>query len=161
MRSGIVLLASFVLTLGAAAAADPAASPPADPLALAPATRCLADDPGASWSVEFAPGAVVEAQPSATASPPPCPVERDCTGPAGHGNTCATNSANCQVSGPATRIDTGNPQCTLPDGSTFTCPPYQTIHIKSAPCTHCRCCSTNPACLCPLDCGSVVRWGCG
>lgn len=161
MRGSIVPLALFALAFCGVAAAAP---PPSDgPLAFTTATQCLSEGPdvGAAWSADFAPGTVVEAEPSSPAPPPPCPVERNCTGPAGNGNTCSTNPANCQATGFGTITDTGNRACTLPDGSIFKCTGHSTIIIKSANCSHCPCCSQTPACLCPLDCGSVVRWGCG
>jgi hypothetical protein len=159
MQKNPTLLALAVVSLTLAAAVAGAA--PADPIEGALGSRCSAAslDVAAEWSADFAAGTVA-AREVAPAAPPPCPVERDCTGPAGNGNTCSTNPAHCQVAGPSVLTATHQNACTLPDGSVFHCPLGTSIVIKSAPCTHCRCCSQSPACLCPQDCGQVLRWGC-
>ncbi len=135
--------------------------------AEANAEACSAVIPGAElaaqWSQELAKPEPVAGDAGARAEAghkplPPCPVESDCTGPAGNGNTCSTNPANCGA-GPGQRTDTGWSACSQ-GGSFFSCPLGKTIVIKSANCSQCRCCSQLPACLCPIDCGSVLRWGC-
>lgn len=153
-----ILLAAAILLLTAALPAT------------AEVDQCLTAPSGIEMAGElelgFEEGTVLDgtgldsALPTAAAPPPPCPVDSDCTGPAGNGNTCSTNPANCGVSGPGTKTDLGLTVCQLPSGLYFRCAPGSTIHTKSAPCAHCPCCSTFPACLCPLDCGQVLRWGC-
>ncbi len=126
---------------------------------------CSAVIPGAElaaqWSTELEKPAGIESEGQVEAQHlvPQCPIESDCTGPAGNGNTCSTNPANCGA-GPGQKTDTGWKACSQ-GGLIFRCPLGQTIIIKSANCSQCRCCSQQPACVCPIDCGSVLRWGCG
>ncbi len=131
----------------------------------AEAAACSAVVPGAElaaqWSQELEKPAGVESDAEVEAGRKPvlpCPTESDCTGPAGNGNTCSTNPANCGA-GPGQKIDTGQRACSQ-GGLIFKCPRGSTIVIKTANCFQCPCCSTQPACLCPNDCGSVLRWGC-
>lgn len=161
MQKKAILIALVVVGLTSATALAVAA-PPADSVAEgASARECstAGSVAAAEWSSDLLAGTVVAPEAAAPA-PPPCPVDRDCTGPAGNGNTCMTNPANCHVAGPGTVTDTGQRACTLPSGHYFVCGGGATIVIKSAPCTQCPCCSQFPACLCPLNCGQVVRWGC-
>ena len=102
---------------------------------------------------DFVPPAV---QTEATTSPvEECPVLRDCI----LGNKCGDNHP-CQLVGPQVDNDTGLTACV--DGPVIKrCPRGQTIHTVTADCGQCRCCSTFPACLCPLDCGTaLLKWGC-
>lgn len=101
----------------------------------------------------FAPPGV---QPDA-ASPtvPPCPQLRDCP----LGNRCG-GSHPCQLVGDPVKNDTGLQACD-DGGRILVCPSGQTIHTVTAACGQCPCCSTFPACFCPLDCGTaVLKWGC-
>ncbi len=130
------------------------------------AKACSGVIPGAElaaqWSLELEKPAAVDsgARVETGRKPTPlCPVESDCTGPAGNGNKCSTNPANCGA-GPGQKVDTGWSACSQ-GGLLFKCPAGQTIVIKSANCNQCSCCSQTPACLCPNDCGAVLRWGCG
>lgn len=93
---------------------------------------------------------------SEAASPvPPCPVLRDCP----LGNRCGDNRP-CQLVGPEVKNDTGNQACQQ-GGEIKVCPSGQTIHTVTAACAQCPCCSTFPACFCPLNCGTaLLKWGC-
>jgi hypothetical protein len=67
---------------------------------------------------------------------------------------------NCQaVPGSTTVTDTGESACT--DGArVFHCGGRGTIHILQTSCTQKPCCFANPACFCPLSCGSQQTWDC-
>jgi len=93
---------------------------------------------------------------SEAASPvPPCPVLRDCP----LGNRCGDNHP-CELVGPLVKTDTGNQACEE-GGNIKVCPSGSTIHTVTGACGQCRCCSTSPACFCPLDCGTaLLKWGC-
>ncbi|MCP3958087.1 MAG: hypothetical protein GY719_09560 [bacterium] len=161
MRRRAVVFVALALFLAGAVYAE-SSDAPAE--ATPEQSMCLPDAAGAElaaeWSEEFVPGKIVEA--GIVPLIGPCPVRRDCTGPAGNGNTCSTNPANCGVTGIGSSYDTGQKACLLAGGGTFYCPTGKTIHIKRANCDQCSCCSgPPPVCVCPIDCGEVLRWGCG
>jgi hypothetical protein len=164
MKRTIIVSAALILAL---AATGPVTAEPAGGLLPAAPTACAAHPAGselaAQWTEELGRGLVTPPPTAQTHPlPPPCPEERDCTGPTGNGNSCRSNPANCEVTGLSTRTDTGLTACTLPSGKILTCPLGQTVIVRSAACDQCPCCSAQPfACLCPLDCGAVVRIGCG
>lgn len=154
MMRRILVPAALLILAGAAAA----------PAAADTAVACSASPTGvelaAEWEAAFTGGTIVapEAEPATHPLPPPCPEERDCTGPVGNGNTCDTNPANCGVSGLSTLVDSGLSLCTMPGGKILRCKTGTTVHTRVAQCSQCPCCVPDPfACLCPNDCGSVVR----
>jgi hypothetical protein len=90
--------------------------------------------------------------------PPPCPAEpQNCSST----NTCA-GSNSCGISGSFTSQDTGLEKCRLSDGSLVNCAPHnQTVHVRTAPCSQCPCCSAQPfPCLCPIQCPQIIQLVC-
>jgi hypothetical protein len=90
--------------------------------------------------------------------PPQCPAEpQNCSST----NTCA-GSNPCGISGGFTSTDTGLDKCRLSDGSLVNCSPqHQTVHVRTAPCAQCPCCTAQPfPCLCPQQCAQITQLVC-
>lgn len=99
--------------------------------------------------------ALLEAAPATPQGLPACPQLRNCS------TQSCLNGGPCRPGLQTQDVDTGITSCTLPNGSTFTCPSGQTIHVTEQNCVQCRCCNANPPCICPLQCNpAILSVGC-
>jgi hypothetical protein len=99
--------------------------------------------------------ALLEAVPATPQGLPACPQLRNCS------TQSCLNGGPCRPGQQIQDVDTGITSCTLPGGSTFTCPSGQTIHVTEQNCVQCRCCNANPPCICPLQCNpAILSVGC-
>lgn len=90
-----------------------------------------------------------------TEDSPACPQLQSCGGP-----TCVDDQPCHEVG--RLKVETTEWTSCDDNGQVFTCPPGKVIKIERKDCAQCECCSTNPACFCPLDCGeAVLNWCCG
>lgn len=154
MLLGVVVLCLMVAgPLGAETGPAPISASCSTTSVAEPADGLLAPSYDTELGEDFVPPAV--APEAASPTIPPCPQLRDCP----LGNRCGDNRP-CQLVGTPMENDTGLQACD--DGGRIkVCPSGQTIHTVTAACGQCPCCSTFPACFCPLDCGTaVLKWGC-
>jgi hypothetical protein len=145
-----IFLVLVVTAAGCAAAA--LAAPPAgqgDAVAMSTVIDTV------FWETDLATTGTLE-KGAAPEGYPACPQTRDCAGGA---NSCKQSPGACQANGKTLDTDTGDEACQLSNGSVVRCL-FGTIHIYTTKCGQCPCCSTFPACFCPLNCGERVTIGC-
>lgn len=145
------LFASLLCTVGAASdtaysAVDDAPAIAEDPGSCeSPDTERIAEDVIEAWRASLPKTDV--------AAPIPCPGERTCP------STCG-GITPCRKGTGGSTLDLGVKKCERSDGSEFKCTGPTTIHVVTTNCTQCPCCSAQPACLCPIDCGVDVTLTC-
>ena len=154
--AGLVVLGVALCWCSVSMAATQVAGPGAEG-AVTAAAEWTEDAACQASMVHDVPAASV--QKSTISGLPACPTTSlTCVG--GSTSEKCRGSSFCRAGSVTQLIDTGNTQCD-DNGTTVTCGPGKTIQIKQIPCSQCPCCSQQPACLCPNDCGSIRSWGCG
>ena len=138
-----ILIVSFGLTLAQADEAQPAPTTgDAQPSTCQSRTAAEIVE---QWKAKVQPMAI-----------PDCPEESD---------TCNSKVCGgitpCQTSSSSSSVDTGFAKCFKAQGELFNCNAGgATVHLTTTACVQCPCCTAEPRCLCPLDCGEVVALSC-
>lgn len=153
MKKAVFAAILFVLSMAAlwAVAEQP---PRTAPSAEEACVVLEAEIPAEEFAAESS-AVLLEAAPANPQGLPACPQLRNCS------TQSCLNGGPCRPGQQIQDVDTGITSCTLPNGSTFTCPSGQTIHVTEQNCVQCRCCNANPPCICPLQCNpAILSVGC-